>query len=87
VGGGPEDNGNGSSEVIGGYGGRRQVRGWFALPLGFRHRQERKGRVASSLVREQREKQGAKDKKKEGRDRSVVRQRGGKNERDGRGEM
>jgi hypothetical protein len=34
--------------------------------------------VASSLVREQREKQGAKDRKKEGSDRSVVRQRGRK---------
>jgi hypothetical protein len=31
VGGGPENNGNGSSEVIG-YGGRRQVRERFALP-------------------------------------------------------
>jgi hypothetical protein len=76
VGGGPEDNGNGSSEVIGGYGGRRKVRGRFALPLGFRHRQERKERVASSLVREQREKQRAKDKKKEGRDRESREERG-----------
>jgi hypothetical protein len=53
VGGGPYDNGNGSSEVIGGYG----------------------GRVASSLVREQREKQKAKDRKKEGRDREVREER------------
>jgi hypothetical protein len=46
------------------------VRGRFALPLGFRHRQGRKGeRGESSRQRANEKKQGAKDRKKEGRDR------------------